>query len=275
MPPKARLLVRFAVVAVMAPLVALGCERIALRREPALEAGASDGSPAEVKAAPPDAPDVDAVLEPDAAPTSVDVAPPPGDARSDAGAPTCALADTTGGWLGCRSACSVCKHLVEDMDLYAQRHPGCTVSAESCDGAYRPCGAACPIPSPADWSCSPVAGGWPGCVGSGCAVDPALVAAYPGYLRGHRACTLAPSMPDSHVGCSALCPAPGEADRMVRDGSGDWDGCRGYGLWVCVELLDGYPRYFSNHPLCVPNPTCEGAHLACNEACPAPGPADR
>jgi hypothetical protein len=250
MPRKARLHPGLAVVRVVATLAAFGCERIALHREPALEAGTTDVSLDESRAAPQDS-------------------PPATDA------PTCAPADTAVGWLGCAAGCRVCNPFVESMDLYAQRHPGCAVAAESCEGAYRPCGAACPVPSPGDWSCSPVATGWQGCVGSGCAVDPALVAAYPGYLDGHPACTLARSMPASHVGCSAVCPAPGEADRLVRDGSGDWNGCRGYGLWVCVELLEGYPRYVANHPLCVANPTCHGLYAACNEACPAPGPADR
>jgi hypothetical protein len=174
------------------------------------------------------------------------------------------------GWLGCAGGCTVCTALISSFDLYRQHHPRCLPAPTSCAGAYRACSADCPAPSLDDASCRDEPGGWPGCVGSGCTVDRALVAANPGYLRANPLCGVADLGTASHVGCSPLCPP------VIQDGAPDgWDGCRGYGVWVCVELLDGFPRYFENHPACSPNTTCQGLHFACSSSCPPPGPGDR
>lgn len=57
--------------------------------------------------------------------------------------------------------------------------------------------------------------------------------------------------------------------------SGQWSGCRGTGCAPCAELVDGYSRYFENHPNCVRNPTCGGQYYQCNSQCPRPTEADR
>ncbi|HZI12676.1 MAG TPA: hypothetical protein VE153_20000 [Myxococcus sp.] len=56
--------------------------------------------------------------------------------------------------------------------------------------------------------------------------------------------------------------------------SGQWNGCRGSGCRVCIDLVQQYPCYFVNHPQCVPNDTCEGQYFQCNSLCPAPTQAD-
>lgn len=68
--------------------------------------------------------------------------------------------------------------------------------------------------------------------------------------------------------CPECCP-PG-----VCEGNTGFDGCRGHGCSVCVELVGGYTHYFVNHPSCSLNTTCDGAFFACNDACPAPSSAD-
>jgi hypothetical protein len=53
-----------------------------------------------------------------------------------------------------------------------------------------------------------------------------------------------------------------------------WAGCRGNGLAVCTELVEGYACYWENHPQCASNPTCDGTYFACNRDCPEPSAAD-
>jgi hypothetical protein len=55
---------------------------------------------------------------------------------------------------------------------------------------------------------------------------------------------------------------------------GGWDGCRGSGCWVCKERVEGYTKYFKNHPRCILNETCDGYWGTCNADCPAPTGAD-
>lgn len=57
--------------------------------------------------------------------------------------------------------------------------------------------------------------------------------------------------------------------------AGQWDGCRGTGCAPCSDLVDGYSRYFENHPNCVRNPTCNGQYNQCSSQCPRPTEADR
>ena len=178
-------------------------------------------------------------------------------------------------WVGCSATCGVCNPWPDVFDLYEQHHPGCRRAAESCAGAWKPCGEACPVPSGADVSCNGQAGNWQGCRGTGCSVAPERVVDYPFYFQNHSLCQRGPAT-GNVVACSGACPPPGPADAMDGNGSsGGWDGCRGNGLWVCTELLTGFPRYFVNHPLCQPNPTCHDWSATCNSACPAPSAADR
>lgn len=51
---------------------------------------------------------------------------------------------------------------------------------------------------------------------------------------------------------------------------GGFEGCRGNGCSVCVEVLVKYPKYFQNRPNCIQNPTCEGQFYQCNAACTEP-----
>jgi len=225
--------------------------------------------------------------DPDAAPTpdtGVDLAPEGGlpdlapdlarDAR-ETPALTCSL--TPSEWIGCNAACGVCGDMVAAFGLYLQNHPRCAVATTSCAGATRTCTSDCPLPTVDDLDCRANPAGWVGCIGSGCAIDPANLAGYPGYLDAHPFCSPGNATHSGNrVGCSTACPRPTDSDRAIRDGAADgWDGCRGYGIWVCTELLEGYPRYLANHPFCVANGTCAGLYFACSESCPAPGPADR
>jgi len=56
-----------------------------------------------------------------------------------------------------------------------------------------------------------------------------------------------------------------------------WLGCRGDGCAVCsdVPMIAAAPCYFTNHPLCMPNPTCGGMYFRCSDSCPPPTIADR
>jgi hypothetical protein len=56
--------------------------------------------------------------------------------------------------------------------------------------------------------------------------------------------------------------------------SDGWVACRGTGCAPCKELVDAYPRYFTNHPNCVRNTTCDGQFYPCSTHCPAPTAAD-
>lgn len=66
------------------------------------------------------------------------------------------------------------------------------------------------------------------------------------------------------------------ADSECAGVAGGYQGCRGTGCHACVEALNGYPKYFKNHPKCIPNLTC-GDYTSgqCSANCPAPTSADR
>ena len=57
--------------------------------------------------------------------------------------------------------------------------------------------------------------------------------------------------------------------------SGQWQGCRGNGCFVCSDLLADFPLYLQNHPDCISNDTCDGLYFTCNEKCPHPTDDDR
>ena len=61
---------------------------------------------------------------------------------------------------------------------------------------------------------------------------------------------------------------------------GNWEGCRGTGLNVCIEAVKNIvgsnqevEKYFGEHPDCIKNDTCGGVFLTCNAKCPQPGQA--
>jgi hypothetical protein len=58
--------------------------------------------------------------------------------------------------------------------------------------------------------------------------------------------------------------------------TGGYQGCRGTGCHACIEALNAYPKYFKNHPKCIPNTTC-GSYATglCSANCPAPTSMDR
>ncbi|MCP4661863.1 MAG: hypothetical protein GY856_41195 [bacterium] len=78
--------------------------------------------------------------------------------------------------------------------------------------------------------------------------------------------------------CSVAGAAPGQLPGPIGKclgTPGEWEGCRGSnGCAVCDELVDGYPLYYDNHPLCSPNYLCGGLYFTCNENCPEPTHAD-
>ena len=126
--------------------------------------------------------------------------------------------------------------------------------------------------------CDGVPTGWSGCRGGGCSVCSELLVDYPLYLTNHPDCTANEGCGGEYYACSDRCPAPSEADQAPRmcDGTpGEWDGCRGWGCWVCAEKVAGYTRYTKNHPHCEINTTCDGVFFTCNSDCPAPTEADR
>ncbi len=51
-----------------------------------------------------------------------------------------------------------------------------------------------------------------------------------------------------------------------------WFGCRGTGVWVCVEKVSpGFPNYFDENPLCIEKTDCGEQYYRCNETfCPSP-----
>jgi hypothetical protein len=75
-----------------------------------------------------------------------------------------------------------------------------------------------------------------------------------------------------HAACSLSCNQGTCED--CSGTSGNWDGCRGSGCWVCSEAVMGFPKYFQNHPHCAKNDTCMNVFYTCNSKCPPPSAAD-
>jgi len=115
--------------------------------------------------------------------------------------------------------------------------------------------------------------GWTGCGATPCSVCFERVAAFPFYYANHQRCARADDCAGHYWMCSSDCPEPATADEC-NGTSGEWDGCRGTGCSVCIELVSAYPKYFDRHPMCIRNPGCGGQHYTCNAACPAPSNAD-
>jgi enediyne biosynthesis protein E4 len=128
------------------------------------------------------------------------------------------------------------------------------------------------VTEPATTVCAGGSGVWSACRGSGCLVCQDKVENYPLYFKNHPACRTNPSCQGSYYTCSSQCPAPSGSDSCPAT-SGQWKGCMNNGCNVCATLLVDYPRYFDNHPYCIPNYTYQcvaNAPTTCNSNCPAP-----
>jgi hypothetical protein len=122
--------------------------------------------------------------------------------------------------------------------------------------------------------CEGVRGEWKACRGSGCQVCSEMLTDYPLYFRNHPNCIASGICEKRYFECSPNCPAPSPADSCQAPADG-WRGCQG-GCAVCSELVASFPRYFTNHPSCIPVPgRCRGHYVACSVNCPAPSAADR
>jgi hypothetical protein len=122
--------------------------------------------------------------------------------------------------------------------------------------------------------CEGVRGEWKACRGSGCQVCPEMLSDYPLYFRNHPNCVAGGICEGRYFECSPNCPAPTAADSCHAQEDG-WHGCYA-GCAACSELLTDYPRYFANHPSCIPVPgRCRGHYVACSVNCPAPSATDR
>jgi hypothetical protein len=204
-------------------------------------------------------------------------------ASSSLSAATCN--GTPGQWAGCRgTGCEVCSETTDLYPYYFANHPKCDRNL-TCDGQVFTCNSHCPSPTKADKKpaagrCNGTSGQWAGCRGNGCAVCSEAIADYPYYFLNHPSCVKNDTCAGQLFTCNASCPAPTDADKSPPAGTcngtaGQWDGCRGNGCAVCTEKLQGFPRYFQNHPNCVSNPTCAGQFFTCNSNCPEPTNADR
>jgi len=71
----------------------------------------------------------------------------------------------------------------------------------------------------------------------------------------------------------SYCVEPGNGSSCT--GTGTFQGCRGSGCSVCSELVAAYACYFTRHPLCIRNTSCDSAYFSCNSHCPAPTDADK
>lgn len=117
--------------------------------------------------------------------------------------------------------------------------------------------------------------------------------ASPGYVRGTRLRDKVGWI-ESIVGKCATslnangqpvkkCYVTGDANQECNGAShvtadtARWSGCRGTGCGVCSELVtfNTYPRYFTNHPSCASNPTCDGFYGTCSVNCPKPTVVDQ
>lgn len=122
--------------------------------------------------------------------------------------------------------------------------------------------------------CNGTEGNWKGCRGSGCLVCAELTEGFPNYFRNHPNCLPSHSCEGRYFTCSANCPPPSAEDSCDPVPNG-WKGCK-FGCGVCVSEITEYPRYFENHPNCIPMVgTCSGEPGVCGAACPKPEASDR
>ena len=129
------------------------------------------------------------------------------------------------------------------------------------------------LPRSHPYFCEPTTGQWKGCRTSGCSVCAEMLLGFPNYLRNHPNCLPIMDCEGRYFECSANCPVPSEQDSCdpLPDG---WVGCVG-GCAVASLEIARYPRYFDNHPNCIPYPGRQQALGRCGAACPAPTDRDR
>ncbi len=131
-----------------------------------------------------------------------------------------------------------------------------------------------PLPKSNPYFCEGTEGNWKACRDGGCHVCAEMVEGFPHYFRNHPNCIPSLTCKGRYFSCSANCPPPTAEDSCDPEPNG-WEGCY-YGCAVCVPEIAEYPRYFENHPNCIPMPgRCKAAPTRCGAACPAPGPEDR
>jgi hypothetical protein len=131
-----------------------------------------------------------------------------------------------------------------------------------------------PLPKSNPYFCESTEGNWKACRFGGCFVCADMVQGYPHYFRNHPNCVPNASCKGRYLTCSANCPPPTAADSCDPQPDG-WLACN-TGCTVCTLEVESYPRYFQNHPNCVPMPgRCKDGPHACGAACPRPGPEDR
>lgn len=131
-----------------------------------------------------------------------------------------------------------------------------------------------PMARTSAYFCEGTAGQWKGCRGSGCTVCPDALVNFPLYFRNHPNCMPSQLCEGKYFECSANCPAPAVTDGTALPADG-WRACAS-SFGVCAERVADYPRYFLNHPSCIPVPgRCDGKYAACTSHCPPPQPSDR
>jgi hypothetical protein len=134
-----------------------------------------------------------------------------------------------------------------------------------------------PLPRSNPFFCEATDGNWKACRNGGCHVCAEMVQGFPNYFRNHPNCLPNITCEGRYFACSANCPPPSRADSCDPDPEG-WKGCLAdYGCAICSLDIAQYPRYFENHPTCLPMPgKCpEAGPGPCGPACPPPGPDDR
>jgi len=118
-------------------------------------------------------------------------------------------------------------------------------------------------------------GPWAACRGSGCAVCAEKVEGYPLYFRRRPGCIPNTTCNGEYFSCRTGCTQPTSDDRCAPPAADGWAGCFGDSCAVCSELVADFPNYWKNHPWCIENTQCSGAHTTCTSGCPAPTDDDR
>jgi hypothetical protein len=131
-----------------------------------------------------------------------------------------------------------------------------------------------PLPKSNPYFCEPTEGNWKACRFGGCFVCADMLHGYPHYFRNHPNCAPNSTCKGRYFTCSSNCPPPTAADSCDPQPDG-WLACN-TGCTVCTLEVESYPRYFQNHPGCIPMPgRCKDGPGRCSAACPRPGPEDR
>ena len=130
------------------------------------------------------------------------------------------------------------------------------------------------LPKSNPFFCEGTDSNWKGCRNGGCNVCVEMLQGFPNYIRNHPNCNPSMSCEGRYFPCSANCPPPSAEDSCDPDPEG-WLGCNS-GCSVCTLEIAEYPRYFENHPNCIPMPSrCNEGPGRCGPACPKPSERDR